>query len=110
MTGGQSQGDTERKGYVLLFRVLFNEDRTRIETEHDVMGWGIRFPSGWCYVDWNREAYAPEDRLDHPHVSVYGSFCDVEQGTGGDVEVIHEQTVHRSLSTGTDRSARGDEQ
>jgi len=104
MTDDYSPHDTERKGYVLLFRVLFNENRTRIETEHDVMGWGIRFPSGWCYVDWNREAYGPEDRLDHPHVSVYGSFGDVEQGTGGDVEVTYQQTVHRSLSTGTDRS------
>jgi hypothetical protein len=89
----------------MLFRVLFNEDRTRIDTDHDVMGWGIRFPSGRCYVDWNREAYAPEDRLDHPHVSEYGSFEDVEQGTGGDVEVLHEQTVERELGPRSDRDA-----
>ena len=82
---------------IRLFRVVFDPDRTRVETDHDVMGWGIQFPSGACYVDWNREAYAPEDRLDHPHVSIYGSFADVEQGTGGEVETIHEQPVSRRL-------------
>lgn len=78
---------------ILLFRVLFNQERTRVETDHDVMGWGIRFPSGWCYVDWNRRAYAAEDRLTHPHVSIYGSIEDVEQGTGGDVKVFFRQPV-----------------
>jgi len=69
--GGHSAGGTEREAYrdVLLFRVLFNDDRTRIDTNHDVMGWGVRFPAGWCYVDWNRE------------------------GTGGDIDIIHEQNV-----------------
>lgn len=76
-------------GDILLFRVLFNEERTRIDTQHPVMGWGVRFPSGRCYVDWNRESYPPEDRLEHPHVSEYGSLDDVEQGTGGDVEVFY---------------------
>lgn len=75
---------------LLLFRVMFNEDRTRLDTDHDVMGWGVKFPSGHCYVDWNLDAYAPEDRLDNPHVSVYGSLEDVEQGTGGDVDPFYE--------------------
>ncbi|MWG36945.1 hypothetical protein [Halomarina oriensis] len=77
---------------LLLFRVLRDEDRTRVETRDDVMGWGVQFPTGQCYVDWYREAYAPEDRLDNPHVSIYGSLSDVEQGTGGTVQplAVHE--------------------
>jgi len=69
-----------------LFRV-FPSDRTRIDVDDDTLGWGVRFPSGECYVDWNREVFDPEDRLDHPHVSKYGSLEDVEQGTGGDITV-----------------------
>lgn len=80
-----------------LFRVWRDEDRTRIDTDHDIMGWGIKFPSGWCYVDWNRQAYPPGDRLDHPHVSIYGSFQDVEQGTGGNVEITFKKTVSRTI-------------
>lgn len=82
---------------IRLFRVMFDEERTRVETDHDVMGWGVQFPSGLCYVDWNRQAYPPEDRLDHPHVSQYGSLDDVEQGTAGTVEIIHHQHVQRRL-------------
>ncbi|TVT89296.1 hypothetical protein [Haloferax volcanii] len=60
-------------------------DRTRIDTEDGVLGWGVRLPSGLCVVDWNRMVFDEDDRLDHPHQSLYGSFDDVEQGTGGDV-------------------------
>lgn len=83
---------------IILFRVLFNEDRTRLQTDHDVMGWGIQFPSGSCYIDWNREAFAPDDRLEKPHVSIYGTLDDVEQGTGGDIEQIHKRPAYRKLS------------
>jgi hypothetical protein len=75
------------------FRVVRDDDRTRVDTLEDVMGWGVEFPSGLCYVDWYREAYAPEDRLDHPHVSQYGSLEDVEQGTGGTVEPLWSMEV-----------------
>jgi hypothetical protein len=60
-------------------------EHTRIETEGNVLAWGVQFPSGWCYVDWNRDVFDAKDRLDHPHVSIYGSIDDVEQGTGGRV-------------------------
>lgn len=73
---------------ITLFRVVRDEDRTRVETEQSVLGWGVQFRSGHCYIDWNRNAYSEEDRLDHPHVSGYGSFDDVEQGTGGTIECI----------------------
>lgn len=80
---------------ILVFRVLFDPERTRVETDHAVMGWGVKFPSGLCYVDWNTEAYPPEDRLDNDHVSMYGSLADVEQGTGGAVEKLHQRAVFR---------------
>lgn len=78
-----------------FFRVVRHEDRTRVDTDGDVLGWGVEFPSGACHVDWNREAYPPENRLDHPHISQYGSFADVEQGTGGTVEVLADYEVSR---------------
>lgn len=79
---------------IKTFRVLFDEDRTRIDIDRDaIMGWGVQFPSGMCYVDWNREAYPEEHRLDHPHISQYGSFADVEQGTGGTIEVLQVMEV-----------------
>lgn len=69
-----------------LFRV-YPGDRTRLEVDDDVLGWGVAFPSGLCIVDWNRQVFDEDDRLEHPHLSHYGSLADVEQGTGGDVEV-----------------------
>lgn len=71
---------------VRLFKVKRDEERTRVDVEDDLLGAGIQFPSGECYVWWNRDAYPEEDRLDHPHVSQYGSFADVEQGTGGSIQ------------------------
>jgi len=73
---------------VTVFAVFFDEDRTRVDTDADLMGWGVQFPSDTCYVGWNLEAYPPEDRLDNEHVSQYGSLDDVEQGTGGNVTVM----------------------
>lgn len=72
------------------FYVFRDEDRTRIDVDGDVLGWGVEFPSGECYVDWNRDAFPEDDRLDHPHVSKYGSIADVEQGTGGKVSIAEE--------------------
>lgn len=60
-------------------------ERTRIDVDDDLLGWGVEFPDAGCYVEWNREAFPEDDRLDHPHVSIYGSPADVEQGTGGAV-------------------------
>ena len=72
---------------IYVFRVV-RSDQTRLETIDQVLGWGVEFPSGICVVDWHLEAYPPEDRLDHPHLSQYGSLRDVEQGTGGTVELL----------------------
>jgi hypothetical protein len=73
-----------------IFRVVRKDDRTRIETLGKVLGWGVEFPRAGCFVDWNLDAFPEEDRLDDAHVSQYGSFSDVEQGTGGEVEVVEE--------------------
>lgn len=70
-----------------VFRVLRSEE-TRVDVNDPLMGYGVQFPDGSCYCDWNRQAYPEDHRLDHPHVSFYGSLDDVEQGTGGTVETI----------------------
>lgn len=73
-----------------VFEVYRDEDRTRVDTDDDLLGWGVVFPSGQIVVDWRLEAYPPEDRLDNHHLSQYGSVDDVEQGTGGTVEFVDE--------------------
>jgi hypothetical protein len=80
---------------IRIFRVLRDKERTRVETDGHVLGWGIEFPNGACHVDWNRQAYPPENRLEHPHISQYGSFADVEQGTGGRIQVLETLEVNR---------------
>ncbi|TKX70939.1 hypothetical protein [Halorubrum sp. GN11GM_10-3_MGM] len=69
---------------------IYRDEEIRIETNGELLGRGAQFPNGSCYVDWNREVFPPEDRLDHEHVSRYGSLSDVEQGTGGVVQVVDE--------------------
>jgi len=72
-----------------LLRVCFESERTRVDIDGWLMGFGVQFyPSGRCVLHWNRDAYPEKDRLDHPHVSLYSSLADVKQGTGGDVEQI----------------------
>lgn len=73
-----------------LYRVVRTES-TRIDVDGDVLGWGVEFPSGLCVTDWNRSIFPPDDRLDSPHLSQYGSLADVEQGSGG--EVVIEDTI-----------------
>lgn len=81
----------DRADGLRVFRV-FGSDRTRLDTDGGVLGWGVEFPNGDCIVDWNRTAFPKENRLDNPHLSQYGSLADVEQGTGGDVEIEHAHT------------------
>jgi hypothetical protein len=72
------------------FRVFRDSERTRIDVDEDLLGWGVEFPEGGVFVAWNRDAFPEENRLEHPHVSQYGSIADVEQGTGGLVEDLEE--------------------
>ena len=69
-----------------LFRV-YRTDETRLDTDGDVLGWGVQFPSGHCYIDWHLEIFPEEDRLDAAHVSQYGTLADVAQGSGGEVVI-----------------------
>lgn len=73
-----------------IIRVVRSE-RTRIDVDDDLLGRGVQFPDGTVVMGWYRGAYSEEDRLDHPHISQYGSIDDVRQGTGGDV--IVEETL-----------------
>lgn len=83
------QNGTIRGQGLTGLRVCWESDRTRVDIEGWLMGWGVQFhPSGQCALHWYRDAYPEEDRLDHPHISLYGSMDDVRQGTGGDVEKI----------------------
>jgi hypothetical protein len=74
----------------VVFRVFRDADRTRIDVDEDLLGWGISFPEGGVFVCWYRGAFPPGDRLDNPHISQYGSLADVEQGTGGLVDDVQE--------------------
>lgn len=76
-------------GELTVFRVTRDPDRTRVEGTGELLGWGVKFPCGRCHVDWNRDAYPPDDRLEGPHVSLYETLDDVRQGTGGTVETVH---------------------
>lgn len=54
----------------------------------ELMGYGIEFPSGQVAVDWNLRAFPPEDRLENPHLSLYGSVEDMKQATGGTIRTV----------------------
>lgn len=78
---------SDREYPLRIITVVRDEERTRIDTDGELLGRGVQFPSGHVVMGWNREAYPEEDRLDHPHISQYGSLDDVRQGTGGEVIV-----------------------
>lgn len=50
-----------------------------------VVGYGAEFPSGVCYVEWNREAWPEGERLSHGHQSRYGHVEDVRTATNAEV-------------------------
>lgn len=82
---------TETPTFPLTILRVERSDRTRIDINSDLMGRGVEFPSGTIVMEWYRGAYPEEDRLEHPHQSIYGSREDLAQGTGG--EVIVEERV-----------------
>lgn len=73
-----------------ILRVVRTE-RTRVDVNADLMGRGVQLPSGCIVMEWYRPAYPVDDRLTHPHQSVYWSQEDLEQGTGG--EAIVEEVI-----------------
>jgi hypothetical protein len=64
-----------------------------------VKGWGVRFANGRVYVQWNRDSCG-ENRLDHEHVSEYGSLEDVETATSFTVEIVHSVLVGTGSNSG----------
>lgn len=87
--GAADVADVDDRGRWRTFRVVRTGD-TRLDVDGDVLGWGVQLPSDWCVIDWNREAFPEEDRLEFPHLSQYGCLDDVEQGAGGDVVDVQE--------------------
>lgn len=73
--------------YPLQIVTVRRSEDTRVDVEDDLLGRGVQFPDGTVVMGWYRDAYPEADRLDHPHISQYGSIEDVEQGSGGDLRV-----------------------
>lgn len=70
-----------------VFRVVQPDD-SDLDLDGDLMGVGVDFPNAGVYVDWRIDAWPDEEQLDEPHVSDYGSVADLEQATGGTVEIV----------------------
>jgi len=60
-------------------------DILRIESAGDVLAAGARLPSGTIVVEWNREAFLPEDRTAYPVESRYRCVDDAEEASDGTV-------------------------
>jgi hypothetical protein len=53
-----------------------------------LLGIGTDMPNAGVYVDWNIDAWPDDEQLAEPHISDYGTVEDLEQATGGSVEVV----------------------
>jgi len=53
-----------------------------------LLGIGADMPNAGVYVDWNIGAWPDDEQLSEPHVSDYGTVEDLEQATGGSVDVV----------------------
>lgn len=71
-----------------LFQIV-NEGAIEDVDGDEVLGWGVRFPSGLLVLDWRLEAFPEEIRLEEPHLSLYGSLEDLEVAIGGRVEDLY---------------------
>ena len=61
---------------------------------------GADMPNAGVYVDWNNDAWPEDDQLEQPHVSDYGTVADLEQATGGVVEVVETVGATERTSAG----------
>jgi hypothetical protein len=57
----------------------------RIERNGDVLAVGAQLPSGTIVVEWNREAFPPEERTQYPVESRYSTEADAIEASGGAV-------------------------
>lgn len=73
----------------MMFRLRSEDGSADANDPGDVLGWGVRFPSGLCYVDWNRQRFPEHQRFEEPHISMYGSLSDCQQAVSGILETIY---------------------
>jgi|GEM_PF-4862132 len=78
-----------------VFYVFRDEDRTRIDVGGDVLGLGVEFPSGWCVVDWNRDAFPEDDDNDE---AISGRFVLVVVDDGGELTPVTAEWPRSSKS------------
>jgi len=71
-----------------MFRVVEDGD-VDVADPGEVIGWGIRFPSGLVALDWRRDVFPEDQQLDEPHLSLYGNVEDVATAIGGCLEDLH---------------------
>lgn len=72
----------------MMFRLRTNDGQSA-NRNSEILAWGVRFPSGMCYVDWNRARFPEHQRYDNPHISMYGSLSDCQQAIDGVLETIY---------------------
>lgn len=54
----------------------------------NMLGRGVQFPDGSCYLFWNREAFPKHQQLEGEHMSKYDCLDDVEKVTNGKVTEV----------------------
>lgn len=78
---------------LLLFRVRESVEDAQPDVDGDVVAWGVQFPSGLCYVDWNQQHFPQHQRYEDPHISMYGSLSDCKQAMGGFLETVYAEPI-----------------
>ncbi|MCU4743458.1 hypothetical protein [Natronoglomus mannanivorans] len=73
-------------------RVERDPDRARLSaTDVTTTAWGVQLPSGVIYIEWNREAFEPDDRAEGLVHSRYENVEDAEQATAGDIVFLDDE-------------------
>lgn len=78
---------------LLLFRIRSSVDDVQTNASGSIKGWGIRFPSGICYIDWNPGYFPEHQQYEEPHVSMFASYSDFQEATDGFVETIYAEPI-----------------
>lgn len=76
---------------VRRLKIERDPDRARLSaTEVEITAYGVQLPSGVIYIEWNRDAFEPDDRAEGLVHSRYENITDAEQATAGNVVFIDE--------------------
>lgn len=78
---------------LVVFRARRSVDDVGPDSDGPVLAWGVQFPNGWCFLDWNRDRFPEPERYDEPHVSMFGSLEDCEDAVDGFLETIYAEPV-----------------